>query len=202
MNRMRKRTRTGLSRQASFWRRLSRGALTMLAVASLVFAATSARAACGNLSGMGSGSRLTLPMLGQAGGEEESSSNVTYQSIVGLWHVVYTAGGSVFNDTLDQWHSDGTEFENAYLPVAQGNICFGVWKPTGTRSVRLHHIGWTYDPTTSETANGTFTLDENNTLSKDGKSYTGSFTFRTYDWKGNPGPEVTGTIAATRITVS
>jgi hypothetical protein len=28
--------------------------------------------------------------------------------IVGLWHVVYTAGGSIFNETLDQWHSDGT----------------------------------------------------------------------------------------------
>ncbi len=203
MNRITKKTRTGLSRRAAFWRRLSRGALTTIAVASLVFAATSARAACGNLSGMRSGSPLTLPMLGQAGGEEESNANVSYWSIVGLWHVVYTSGGSVFNETLDQWHIDGTEFENAYLPVAQGNICFGVWKPIGTRTVRLHHIGWTYDSTKVATANGTFTLDETNTVSKGGNSYTGTFTFKVFDLKGEQqGEAITGTIAATRITVS
>jgi hypothetical protein len=143
-----------------------------------------------------------MPMLGAAGGEEANYSNGAHDSIVGLWHVVYTAGGATFNETLDQWHSDGTEFENAYLAPAQGNICFGVWKPTGSHSVRLHHIGWTFDPTSTGTANGTFTLDEENTVSKDCNSYTGTFTFKTFDLKGNQGVEVTGTIAATRITVS
>jgi hypothetical protein len=199
MDRMTKKTGAVVSRQVAFWSRLSRGALTMLAIASLMFAATSARAACG-MSALGSGSGPKLPMMAQAGGDEESFVHGAY-GIVGLWHVVYTAGGKVFNETLDQWHSDGTEFENAYLPVAQGNICFGVWKPTGPRSVRLHHIGWTYDPTTSETANGTFTLDETNTVSQNGQNYTGTFTFTPYDLKGNAGPSVTGTIAATRITV-
>jgi hypothetical protein len=166
-----------------------------------MFAATSARAACGNLSGIGSGSGIKLPMLEQAEGDEESFSRGSKDPVVGLWHVVYTAGGSVFNESLDQWHSDGTEFENAFLPVAQGNICFGVWKATGRRSVRLHHIGWTFDPTTSATANGIFTLDENNTVSRDGKSYSGTFTFKTFDLKGVQGVEVSGTIAATRISV-
>ncbi len=76
-----------------------------------------------------------MPMLGAAAGEEENYSNGARDPIVGLWHVVYTAGGKVFNETLDQWHSDGTEFENAFLAPAQGNICFGVWKPTGSHSV-------------------------------------------------------------------
>jgi hypothetical protein len=127
-------------------------------------------------------------MLAQA--ESDESASAASDSIVGLWHVVYTAGGSVFNETLDQWHSDGTEFENAYLPVAQGNICFGVWKTVGTRTVRLHHIGWTYDPVAGET----------NIISRDGKTYTGSFTFKTFPSTGE-GVEVKGTIAATRITV-
>jgi hypothetical protein len=137
-------------------------------------------------------------MLAQA--ESDESASATSDSIVGLWHVVYTAGGSVFNETLDQWHSDGTEFENAYLPVAQGNICFGVWKTVGTRTVRLHHVGWTYDPVAGGPANGTFTLDETNIISRDGKTYTGSFTFKTFPSTGE-GVEVKGTIAATRITV-
>jgi hypothetical protein len=144
-----------------------------------------------------------MPMLGGAGGEDEGYSNGARDPIVGLWHVVYTAGGATFNESLDQWHSDGTEFENAWLAPAEGNICFGVWKPTGSHSVILHHVGWTFDPTsTTATANGTFTLDEENTVSKDGKTYTGTFTFKTFDLKGNPGAEVTGTMAATRITVS
>jgi hypothetical protein len=203
MNRITKKTRTGLSRQGAFWRRLSRGVLATLAVTSLILAATSARAACGSFSRLGSVSPIKMPMLGAAGGEEANYSNDgAHDSIVGLWHVVYTAGGATFNETLDQWHSDGTEFENAYLAPAQGNICFGVWKPTGSHSVRLHHIGWTFDPTSTGTANGTFTLDEENTVSNDCNSYTGTFTFKTFDLKGNQGVEVTGTIAATRITVS
>ena len=202
MNRITKKTGIGLPGQVAFWRRLSRGVLTTFAVTSLILAATSARAACGSFSRLGSVSPIKMPMLGAAGGEEESYSNGAHDSIVGLWHVVYTSGGSVFNETLDQWHSDGTEFENAYLAPAQGNICFGVWKSTGSRTVRLHHIGWTFDPTSTGTANGTFTLDEDNTVSSDGKSYTGTFTFKTFDLKGNPGTEASGTIAATRITVS
>jgi hypothetical protein len=202
MNRMMKRTRAGLARQVASWGRLSRGILTVLAVAGLLFAASSASAACGSFSQMVSRSPIKMPMLAAAGGEEEAYSPGPHDPIVGLWHVVYTANGSVFNETLDQWHSDGTEFENAFLAPAQGNICFGVWKATGPHSVRLHHIGWTFDPTSTGTANGTFTLDETNTVSKDCNSYTGTFTFRTYDLKGNPNPEVTGTIAATRITVS
>jgi hypothetical protein len=137
-------------------------------------------------------------MLAQA--ESDESASATSDSIVGLWHVVYTAGGSVFNESLDQWHSDGTEFENAFLPVAGGNICFGVWKTVGTRTVRLHHIGWTYDPTAGGPANGTFTVDETNIISRDGKTYTGSFTFKTFPSTGE-GVEVKGTVAATRITV-
>jgi hypothetical protein len=202
MNRFTKKTGIGPSRQVARWRLLSRGIFTTLAVASLLFAATSARAECGSFSRLGSGSPIKMPMLAAAGGDEEAYSNGPRDPIVGLWHVVYTAGGSTFNESLDQWHSDGTEFENAYLAPAQGNICFGVWKSTGSHSVRLHHIGWTFDPTSSGTANGTFTVDETITVSKDCNSYTGTFTFKTFDLKDNPGAEVTGTIAATRITVS
>jgi hypothetical protein len=182
---------------------ISRGVLTTLALASLMFAATSARAACGSFSRMGSVGPIKMPMFAAAGGADEAYSNGARDPIVGLWHVVYTAGGSTFNETLDQWHSDGTEFENAWLPPEQGNICFGVWKSTGSHSVRLHHVGWTFDPTSSTaTANGTFTLDEENTVSEDCKSYTGTFTFKVFDSKGVQQMEVTGAIAATRITVS
>ncbi len=199
MNWMEKTWGTERCRQASSARRLSRGVLTTLAVASLMLSGASARAACGISPGLHAGAPV-MPMLAMAGGDGEDSWGAHKDSIVGLWHTVYTADKAVFNETLDEWHSDGTEFENAYLPPAAGNICFGVWKPVGERTVRLHHIGWTFDPASMGTANGTFTLDETNTVSSDGKSYTGTFTFKTFPLKG-PSVVVTGTIAATRITV-
>jgi hypothetical protein len=170
--------------------------LSAFGVASLLLAVPGAKAACGSFSSLGQKSAVRLPMLA-AGGEESRDGAV---SIVGLWHVVYTAGGKTFNETLDQWHSDGTEFENAFLPPAAGDICFGVWKSTGSNTVKLHHIGWTFDGTGTTTANGTFTLDENNKVSEDGKTYSGTFTFKTFPNEG-AGVVVTGTILATRITV-
>jgi hypothetical protein len=174
--------------------RLSQGVLTTLALAGCMLTSTSARAACGISPGMHAGAPV-MPMLAQAEGDWHNDS------IVGLWHVVYTLSNKqLFNETLDQWHADGTEFENAYLPPAAGNICFGVWKPDGERTVKLHHIGWTYNPATTGTADGTFTLDEVNTVSSNGNAYTGTFTFKTFPLTGT-GVVMTGTIAATRITV-
>lgn len=191
-----------LLRRTPFTSRLLGNALALLSMAALIFGATSAHAACG-ITGSGSMNPVRLPMLAHAAGDQDDFGPAFRPSIVGLWHVVYTAGGATFNETLDQWHSDGTEFENAWLPPDAGNICFGVWKEARTGVIRLHHIGWTFTPgSTPPTASGTFTLDEVNTVSRDGKTYTGTFTFKTYDIDGSfTGTEVTGTIAATRITV-
>lgn len=189
--------------EASLTSRIRGSALALLPVAALIFGAASANAACG-LTGTAPKAPIRLPVLAHAGnGLHADLDLVPGDSIVGLWHVVYTAGGSTFNETLDQWHSDGTEFENAWLPPDSGNICFGVWKEVAPRTVHLHHVGWLFTPgSTPPTASGTFTLDEINTVSSDGKSYSGAFTFKTYDITGAPtGVEVTGTIAATRITV-
>ncbi|MGA7522050.1 MAG: hypothetical protein WBW84_06180 [Acidobacteriaceae bacterium] len=184
--------------------RISGGAITLLSIAALMFGPTSANAACG-LTGTGLKSPVRFPMLAQAGNvQDDGIAHGSSGSIVGLWHVVYTAGGSTFIESLDQWHSDGTEFENAWLPPDVGNICFGVWKQIAQRTVRLHHIGWVFTPGgTPPTASGVFTLDETNKVSRDGNTYTGIFTYRTYDINGTPtGVVVEGTTAAVRITVN
>ncbi len=136
--------------------------------------------------------------------QDQDSSN-WQPSIVGLWHVVYTqSDGSPFNQTFKMWHSDGIEFENALLPPIGGDICYGVWKQTGSRSVKLHHIGiiWGPDPKTpgNFVVVATFTVDETNTVSEDGKSYSGKFTFSQFGPDVTPGPVITGTTAAKRVT--
>jgi hypothetical protein len=120
--------------------------------------------------------------------------------------VIYTnsADQSTFNDTFDTWHMDGTEFESAFLAPAGGDICVGVWKESGRRSVTLHHVGWLFNPSTPlATATNYFTVDAEITVAEDNKTYSGHFTFKVWNLDGSPTTtEVTGTIAATRITVN
>lgn len=196
-------TAKSLAGKLSFPSRMSGVALALVSLAALMFGASSAHAACG-MTGTEWKSPIAFPMLAPAGNvADDGSGQKSSASIVGLWHVVYTAGGSVFNVTLDQWHSDGTEFENAWLPPDTGNICFGVWKEVAPRTVHLHHVGWLFTPgSTPPTASGVFTLDEVNKVSRDGSIYTGAFTFKTYNINGTPtGVVVKGTILARRITV-
>jgi hypothetical protein len=185
--------------------RLYRNGLGLLAALCLLILPTGAKAACGSFGAAGLTPAIKLPMVAQAtvGSSSFEAANPT---IVGLWHVIYTnsADQSTFNDTFDTWHSDGTEFESAYLAPLGGNMCVGVWKPAGVQSVTLHHVGWLFNPSTpAASATNIFTVDEDVTVAADNKTYSGRFTFKVWNLDGSPTPVVaTGTIAATRITVN
>jgi len=130
-----------------------------------------------------------------------SSNAPVNNSIVGLWQVTYTVGGGLWDMSFDTWHSDGTENENTLDSPLISAVCWGVWDTVGPRTVKLHHVGWNYD-STGTVLLGTFTLDQTDSLSQDGSSYTGTFTFQPYDLDGNPqGPPTTGQVSATRITL-
>lgn len=140
-------------------------------------------------------------------------------SIVGLWHLTYTATYDnnfppgqpatppfPFLESYKTWHGDGTEFENAFLPPAAGNICFGMWKDIGHGGVKLHHIGLMFSPVDGSVAN-VFTVDEIDTVASDGKTYKGTFDFKLFDaadvyGASTPLSEVKGTTAGTRIIVN
>jgi hypothetical protein len=187
--------------------RLYRTGLALLSGLCLLIVPTCANAACGILGTTDIKASIKLPALAHA--DFDVPSPYGDPTIVGLWHVAYTTSdGSPFNDTFDTWHADGTEFESAFLPPAAGDVCVGVWKKTGARSVKLHHVGWLFNPATpTATATNYFTLDEEITVAPDGKTYSGKFTFKEWNLDGTPTLvsgmqiEVTGTIAATRITV-
>jgi hypothetical protein len=197
MNQQLNMSATALSRSSkpALRSRLTHGSLVFLSIFCLFFVSASAKAACGSFGGK-SFNPTKFPLRLQT---DPGSS-----SIVGMWQVTYTIGNTsnIFNQTLDQWHSDGTEFENADLSPLGGNICMGVWKQIGQWSVRLHHIGLTFSPDGLD-ATGSFTLDEVNTVAPNGKTYSGTFSFMTYDTYGNySGTTITGKIAATRVTVN
>jgi hypothetical protein len=186
--------------------RLCSGGLALLAAVCLLIVPSSANAACGRYGATGTVPAIKLPPLPHMADDFRSPFEPATPPIVGLWHVIYTnsADQSTFNDTFDTWHIDGTEFESAFLAPASGNICVGVWKESGERSVVLHHVGWLFAPNTpTATATNSFTIDAEITVAPDRKSYSGHFTFKVWNLDGTSTPaEVTGTIAATRITVN
>ena len=198
MNQIMKKTQIGIARQTPLGSWFSRGVFALLAIAGFMFATTGANA-CPNLSGSGSNSPIKLPMLAQAGNDQSGSYS---DSIVGLWKVVYSPVASTTPITVSfkEWHSDGTEFENIWLAPVGGDICFGAWKTIAPRTVHTHHIGWIF-ATPGATATNYFIQDETDTVSRDGKTYTGTYKMQVYYLDGSKqGGETDGTIAATRIT--
>jgi hypothetical protein len=184
-------------------RQLFGGASVALVAMGMLFVATNTVAACGDPSGLKSGVALKLPFLvdpSRGGDQVTHEARPDSSSIVGLWYVTYTSGGQLLYQSFDQWHNDGTELENPNLAPATGPLCVGVWKQIGTRTFRLHHVGWNFDMNGNSL--GSFTLDEINTVSPNDQNYKGTFDLKFYDVDGNLVDEVTGTQTAARITVS
>jgi hypothetical protein len=184
-----------------------------LVILGLLFAAVGAKAGgCGIP--YKPGAAPSVVFLGPHG-DEESKEHAT---IVGLWHLIYTATYASglpsppfppttpfqFLESYKTWHADGTEFENAFLPPTGGNICFGIWKDLGDGRVKLHHIGLMF--ASDGSISNVFTVDEIDTVASNGKTYSGIFDFKLFlptdvYGTGTPLAEVKGTTAGTRITV-
>ena len=121
----------------------------------------------------------------------------------GLWKIVLTSAGSVVMVEFDTWHSDGTELAlDGLFPPATGNVCPGVWEKTGPRSYETVHPAFEYDNAGLNVI-AIFIERMHVTLSQDGNSMEGTFTWDNYDFQGNllPG-SLSGSVAATRIEVS
>ncbi len=148
----------------------------------------------------------------------EFEEHDSHEPIVGMWHVVFTAqtqdgdpipvtGGVVIDNSLVEWHPDGTEIMNSARSAQDGNFCLGVWKRTGDHTYLLNHIPWqgnVFDPTVPPDSigipQGGAQIIEKVTLDPDGNSYTGTFALHAYDTSGNVYVWFTGVLSAKRIT--
>lgn len=163
-----------------------------------LFAAAGVEARCGDSFSHRAQFKVDLPFLMN----QARADDYRPETLIGLWHVTYTTSdGAFFYEAFDHWHGDGTEFENANFNPIEGDVCLGVWKPTGLRTAQVNHFGWSYD--IGGNSIGTFNLRENVTLGEGGMTYTGTFTYTVFDTAGNiVPPALTGTIAASRITMA
>ncbi len=160
--------------------------------------------------------------------EDEFGPSFFRAPIVGLWAFKYTSlgnmatlgipdGAPIDNGTTG-WFADGNEitFSGARNPIV-GATCIGVWKQTGERTYVLNHIGLSWNPLAASNApagpgnpgggpgapGGPAFIKQYVILSRDGQSYTGTFSINQLmpDGKTPAAPTIKGTIAATRITV-
>jgi hypothetical protein len=148
---------------------------------------------------------------GMGGFEEEGPS------IVGMWHVIFTAKTSdkndipdtVIDDALAVWHPDKTEIMNSIRPPQDGNFCLGVWEQTGRSKYYLNHFPWFSNQFPNDTNNGIGTpvgpthITETVTLASDCNHFSGTFTLDAYDTTGKIILQsFTGVVTATRVTTS
>ena len=124
-------------------------------------------------------------------------------SIIGLWDAQFFSQGALFDEGYDQFHSDGTEIMNDIPNPASGNVCLGIFVPSGPRNYLLHHVFWNFDNTGTIAGRGVW--DSTLTMDKSGNSYTGTWIIKNYDLNGNlitsgPLAPVSGTLQAARIS--
>jgi hypothetical protein len=123
--------------------------------------------------------------------------------MTGLWKTVFVSGGAVVNLGFNTWHSDGTEWALDSTPGPPlGNVCPGVWEKVGRRTYATVHPAFNYDPS-GVNVTSIFIERLRVTISPDGETFEGTFTWDSYDFEGNllPG-SVAGTLTGTRIKVS
>jgi len=149
---------------------------------------------------------------GPAGAAHEFFASEQGPTIVGMWHVRFIAegngpdlppDGAQVDNAFSLWHSDGTEETLSSRPPATGDVCFGVWQELGERQYILNHYGIAFDPTVDpNTPQGFANIRENITISRDGKSFTGTFSISQYDSSGNLLVEIKGNLIGSRVTIT
>ena len=76
-------------------------------------------------------------------------------------------------------------------------FCDGVWKKVNDHTVKIYHVVLAHDVTGAPS--GYKIITQRNTLSHDGNSYHGTFTYSLYDDSNNLITTLAGTTAAQRI---
>ena len=142
--------------------------------------------------------------------------NDFFEPIVGMWQVQFIAegnkgsmappDGAVIDSAVVVWHADGTEIMNSGRPAQDGNFCLGIWQRTGFFTYKVNHFALGNDtenaPTGVGNPAGPTRIQESVTLSRDGNSYTGSFTLDASNPDGSPAAHIVGVLKATRINLN
>jgi hypothetical protein len=149
---------------------------------------------------------LVAPQTAMPGeGDQRNHSWKKRRPIVGMWinDLYLGTNAQPYDHAIEQFFSDGNELMNSSgFPPAANNVCFGVWEPSGPRSITLTHISWDFD-VLAGTFKGAIRIVAHITVSQDTDTFEGTFATDEVDPFGNiiPGSPATGTMKARRVKV-
>ena len=133
----------------------------------------------------------------------DDEGNDSMATVLGLWKKVYFDEHGVLNDIgFAQFSAGGTELLNDVGAFNAGtNFCMGAWKRVGRRSYDLIHTFYIFDESNAKNAIGVSIEKSHLTVSRNGNTFTGTWTQDNYDLSGNliGGTHFDGTIRGTRI---
>jgi hypothetical protein len=194
--------------------------LPVLALGAIL--ASTARAGCGDVSGLQPPFQLAQPLAAPLAvraaasirpASMSSNSMFNTASPVGMWNIQFISqgngghtppipDGALIDFGYAQWHSDGTELMNSGGHAANtGNFCMGVWVRSGMFTYEVNHFALSYDGTSGALVNE-INIREQITLDPSGNELSGTFTIDIYNATATQLVDhLAGTIAATRVTV-
>jgi hypothetical protein len=179
-----------------------------------VFAASGV-ASCASAAAHASTSGQVFPAFGMPSPQDQTSqpdadeqqtpseeSHDGKSPIVGFWKTTFTSGGVIVDVGFDQFHPDGTEISVDSPAPSFGNICSGVWEKTGRRHYSEVHPSFNWDASSGKVVS-IFIQRVEIRVNRDGKSFSGTFTWDSYDFSGNllPASHSEGSVTGERITV-
>ena len=104
------------------------------------------------------------------------------QTVTGMWFAQFYKGTSteLWNQGFQLFHADGTEVsvDNA-VPPSLGNVCVGVWKTSGSKTIKLRHLTWNWNA--DGTLAGIFQLEVTLRLDRHGNAYAGTYVSDSFD---------------------
>lgn len=174
-----------------------------LGAAAIVIASAPVAKGCGRgvLPGLLSPESIEAQVAGSNQSVEPRSDDAGNRAIVGLWLSTVLIGGQPVYQAFESFTSDGLEILNDNGSTLNGNVCLGVWAPTGRNALKVNHPSWNYDD--HGNLIGTVILKSQITIDPGGNSFRGTIT--EYDCDVNfknctsPG---TAMLAGTRITAN
>jgi hypothetical protein len=143
---------------------------------------------------------VALVMIG-FGASSASADRDSAASIVGLWRMTFSYGGSVFDNVFSGWTSDGLEFDqHTVSPILTGYVCYGTWIKLKDHTYANTHPFFDYDSKTGIWAGTSGYLNYVVTVSDDGKTFTGKENFT--DGVPGPNPYAGGGTSFSGVTLS
>lgn len=166
--------------------------------------ASHAEAACFEASRPQGRAYAAAPLAMRSHTQSTAGPSAAINSIVGLWRVDFLLGNGpdIYDQMFQQYHEGGTETSLSNgLPPVLGNVCLGIWKATGPRTIAVKHVAWNW--TADGILAGTFELDVDVTIEPDGRTFAGSWSAKNFDREGHhlPDLDAAGIVRGARIAI-